>query len=247
MKKKLFSVLLVVSLCLISLISPAAALAETVDSAAVPSTMLTIRIGDKTYENVTNGSTIVGDFNLNDLEFWVESVNGNKLENVGSKSTAKDSQGRNPLEIASVPGDGRLAITLIYHAEDDPVVANQAYPFSVAGIVFSNSEDSVFVKPTVGTVSSLKASAISKGLKLTWKKKSSISGYEIQYSTKKSFASAKTVKVSKDKTSTTIKELKAGKKYYVRIRAYKYYTDELGQKVKAKGKWSKVVEKTTKK
>ena len=37
MKKKLLSVLLVVSLCLISLISPAAALAETVDSAAVPS------------------------------------------------------------------------------------------------------------------------------------------------------------------------------------------------------------------
>ncbi|MGN0714389.1 MAG: fibronectin type III domain-containing protein [Anaerovoracaceae bacterium] len=247
MKKKLFSVLLVVSLCLISLISPAAALAETVDSAAVPSTMLTIRIGDKIYENITNGSTIVGDFNLNDLEFWVESVDGNKLENVGSKSTAKDSQGRNPLEIASVPQEGRVAVTLIYHAEDDPVVANQAYPFSVAGIVFTNSADNVFVKPTVGTVSSLKASAISKGLKLTWKKKSSISGYEIQYSTKKSFASAKTVKVSKDKTSTTIKELKAGKKYYVRIRAYKYYTDELGQKVKAKGKWSKVVEKTTKK
>lgn len=113
--------------------------------------------------------------------------------------------------------------------------------------MFANSEDSVFVKPTVGTVSGLKASAISKGLKLTWKKKSSISGYEIQYSTNKNFTSAKTVKVSKSKTSYTLSKLKGDKKYYVRIRAYKTYTDELGQKVKANGKWSKSVEKTTKK
>ena len=177
----------------------------------------------------------------------MESVNGNKLENVGSKSTAKDSQGRNPLEIASIAQEGRVAVTLTYHAEDDPVVSNQAHPFAVAGIVFANSEDSVFVKPTVGTVSSLKASAISKGLKLTWKKKSSISGYEIQYSTNKNFTSAKTVKVSKSKTSYTLSKLKGDKKYYVRIRAYKTYTDELGQKVKTEGKWSKAVVKTTKK
>ena len=229
-------------MCLVCLFTPVPAFAETEDA-----TVLVIRIGDQIYENVTNGSSIIGDFDLNDLEFWVESVNGNKLENVGSKSTAKDSQGRNPLEIASVPGDGRVAVTLIYHAADDPVAANQAYGFSVAGIVFANSEGGLATVPKVGKVSGLKATAQSKALKLTWKKSSSISGYEIQYSTKKSFASAKTVKVSKDKTSTTIKELKAGKKYYVRIRAYKYYTDELGQKVKAKGKWSKAVEKTTKK
>ena len=247
MKKKFLSLLLAVCVCLISLVSPVPALAETADSAGEQTTMLTIRIGDKIYENVTNGTTIIGDFNLKDLEFWVESVNGNKLENVGSKSTAQDSQGRNPLEIAYVAKDGRVTLTLIYHAGDDPVASNQAHPFSVAGIVFANSEDSVFVKPTVGTVSGLKASAISKGLKLTWKKKSSISGYEIQYSTNKNFTSAKTVKVSKSKTSYTLSKLKGDKKYYVRIRAYKYYTDELGQKVKANGKWSKSVEKTTKK
>ena len=210
--------------------------------------MLTIRIGDKTYENVTNGTTIIGDFDVNDLEFWVESVNGNKLENVGSKSTAKDSQGRNPLEIASIPADGRVTVTLIYHAEDDPVVANQAYGFSVAGIVFANSADSLITKPTVGKVSGLKATAESKALKLTWKKSSSISGYEIQYSTSKNFASSKTVtvKVSKSKTSYTIKKLKGNQKYYVRIRAYKTYKDYLGETEKEYGKWSSV-SKTTKK
>ena len=135
MKKKLGSVILAFCMCLVSLFTPVPAFAETEDA-----TVLVIRIGDQIYENVTNGSSIIGDFDLNDLEFWVESVNGNKLENVGSKSTAKDSQGRNPLEIASVPGDGRVAVTLIYHAADDPVAANQAYGFSVAGIVFANSE-----------------------------------------------------------------------------------------------------------
>ena len=93
----------------------------------------------------------------------------------------------------------------------------------------------------------MKATAQSKAVKLTWKKNSSISGYEIQYSTSKNFVSAKTIKVSKSKTSYTIKKLKGSKKYYVRIRAYKNYTDELGQKVKAYGKWSNSVVKTTKK
>ena len=64
-------------------------------------------------------------------------------------------------------------------------------------------------------MSGLKATAQSKALKLTWKKNSSISGYEIQYSTSKNFASAKTFKISKSKTSYTIKKLKGSKKYYV--------------------------------
>ena len=169
-------------------------------------------------------------------------------KNVGSKSTAKDSQGRNPLEIASVPGDGRVAVTLIYHAVDDPVAANQAYGFSVAGITFANSKDGLVTIPTVGKVSSFKATAQSKALKLTWKK-ASVSGYEIQYSTSKSFAKSKTatIRVAKTKTAYTIKKLGGGQKYYVRIRAYKNYKDELGQTVKAYGKWSNAVSKTTKK
>lgn len=243
MKKKLGSILLAFCICVMSLFSTV-----TVFAGEEEKTVLTIRIGDQTYENVTNGSQIIGDFDLKDLEFWVESVNGNKLENVGSKSTAKDSQGRNPLEIASVPGDGRVAVTLTYHAEDDPVAANQAYAFSVAGITFSNSEGNTVKIPTVGKVSSVKATAQSKALKLTWKK-ASVSGYEICYSTSKSFAKSKikTVRVSGSKTGYTIKKLSGGTKYYVKVRAYKNYTDELGQKVKAYGKWSSVVSKTTRK
>lgn len=240
MKKTVRSLIIVLCVCIASLISPVTVFAEE------ETTLLTIRIGEKTYENVTNGTVIVGDFDLTDLDFWVVSVNGNELENVGSKSTAQDSMGRNPLEIASVVSDGRVTLTLIYHAEDDPVVANQAYGFCVAGIIFVNSEDSVLTKPTVGKITGLKATAQSKALKLTWKK-STVDGYEIQYSTSKNFSAKKTVKVSKSKTGYTIKSLKGNKKYYVRIRGYKTYKDELGETCKVYGNWSTVISKTTKK
>ena len=77
--------------------------------------------------------------------------------------------------------------------------------------MFANSAENLTKKPTVGKVSGLKAVAQSKALKLTWKKSSSISGYEIQYSISKNFTSVKTVKVSKSKTGYTIKKLKGSK------------------------------------
>ena len=49
-----------------------------------------------------------------------------------------------------------------------------------------------------------------------------ITGYQIQYSQKESFSGKKTVKIAKARTlKTTIRKLKAGKTYYVRIRTYK--------------------------
>lgn len=62
----------------------------------------------------------------------------------------------------------------------------------------------------------------SKKMKVSWKKSSGVNGYEIQYSLKKNFKKAVTVKVKKaSKTSKVISNLKAGKRYYVRVRAYK--------------------------
>ncbi|MCR5343569.1 MAG: fibronectin type III domain-containing protein [Butyrivibrio sp.] len=64
-----------------------------------------------------------------------------------------------------------------------------------------------------------------KAITVSWKKQSKggIKGYEIQYSTNKKFEeNVKTVKIGKVKTTKkTIKKLKSGKKYYVRIRTYK--------------------------
>lgn len=93
---------------------------------------------------------------------------------------------------------------------------------SFKGIYGSYEELYFTVKPKKVTVS--KISAINDGFKLKWKAGTAetVTGYQIQYSLKSSFASAKTVTVKKAKSATkTVKKLKSGKKYYVRIRAYK--------------------------
>lgn len=77
------------------------------------------------------------------------------------------------------------------------------------------------INPKSTTISSITAK--SKGFKVKWKKNTTqTTGYQIQYSTNSKFKGAKTVTVSKNKTTyKTISKLKAKKKYYVRIRTYK--------------------------
>ncbi|MCD8018267.1 MAG: fibronectin type III domain-containing protein [Clostridiales bacterium] len=66
-------------------------------------------------------------------------------------------------------------------------------------------------------------SSKSKKITVAWKKKSGVSGYQIQYSTNKNFTSnIKTKKVAgTSKKRYTRSGLKSGKTYYVRIRTYK--------------------------
>ena len=67
-------------------------------------------------------------------------------------------------------------------------------------------------------------SAKDNGFTVKWKKKTKITGYQIQYSTSSKFSkkSTKTVKIKKAKTtSKKINDLKSLKKYYVRVRTYK--------------------------
>ena len=71
----------------------------------------------------------------------------------------------------------------------------------------------------------VKLSAVTLGsrqLTVQWKKGKNITGYQVQYSLKKTFASAKTVTIKKAATvKTVLKKLQAKKTYYVRIRTYK--------------------------
>lgn len=71
------------------------------------------------------------------------------------------------------------------------------------------------------TASKVKVAAKKKAAKVSWKKLTGISGYQITYSTKKSMSGAKTVKCSKKSTAKTLKGLKSGKTYYVYVRPYK--------------------------
>ncbi len=101
----------------------------------------------------------------------------------------------------------------------------------------------ITVNPKKASLVKSKLKPAKKSLKVGWKKDAKADGYQIQCCLKKNFKSGvKKVTVKKAKTtSATIKKLKKGKKYYVRVRAYK--------KVKVNGKtktlngaWSKVIQ-----
>ncbi len=71
-------------------------------------------------------------------------------------------------------------------------------------------------------VSGLKVKAGAGKLTVTWKKASGVNGYQLQYGTRKSLSGGTRITVAKPKAvSRTIRSLKSGVKYYVRVRSYK--------------------------
>ena len=100
---------------------------------------------------------------------------------------------------------------------------------SIASLV----DFSAFAASKLPATSITSLSAKDNGFTVKWKKKTNITGYQIQYSANSKFKKGnKTIKIKKVKTlSKKITGLKPSKKYYVRIRTYK------GKKY---SKWSKV-------
>lgn len=94
---------------------------------------------------------------------------------------------------------------------------------------YTNKSDTTATKPAVKPVKKVtvkkqtaKVKAGKKKLTVTWKKDNNVSGYQIKIATKKNFKGAKTYTVKSYKTyKKVIKKLKAKKKYFVKVRAYK--------------------------
>ena len=99
---------------------------------------------------------------------------------------------------------------------------------SIASLV----DFSAFAASKLPATSITSLSAKDNGSTAKWKKKTKITGYQIQYSTNSKFKKGnKSIKIKSAKTvSKKITKLKVAKKYYVRIRTYK------GKKY---SKWSK--------
>ena len=99
----------------------------------------------------------------------------------------------------------------------------------------------IVAKPKSASIKKVKA--VKKAVSVEWKKVSGVKGYQVQVATDKKFKkNKKTVTIKKQKTTkTTVKKLKAKKKYYVRIRTYKTVN---GKKVYSS--WSKVKSVKTK-
>jgi len=103
------------------------------------------------------------------------------------------------------------------------------------------------IKPKATRISSLKAG--SKKFTVKWKKQATqTTGYQVQVATNKKFKkNKKTVTIKKQKTTkTTVKKLKAKKKYYVRVRTYKTVKIN-GKSIRIYSGWSKAKTVTTKK
>lgn len=85
---------------------------------------------------------------------------------------------------------------------------------------YNFSIDYVVNTPDTPKIKSAKNSG-KKKMTVKWNKVTDIDGYEIQYSTSKTFKSSVTKKtVSASKTSASYSKLKKGKTYYVRMRSY---------------------------
>ena len=103
------------------------------------------------------------------------------------------------------------------------------------------------IKPKATSISSLKAG--SKKFTVKWKKQATqTTGYQVQVATNKKFKkNKKTVTIKKQKTTkTTVKKLKAKKKYYVRVCTYKTVKIN-GKSIRIYSGWSKAKAVTTKK
>lgn len=108
----------------------------------------------------------------------------------------------------SIKGCGKAVITVT-------AAGNDSYKPAVKTVT-------VTITPKKATLSSVKSTA-KKTITVKWKRDAKADGYQVQYSTSSKFKGAKTVDIKKNRTtSTKIKKgLKAGKKYYVRVCAYK--------------------------
>ncbi|MCD7888086.1 MAG: fibronectin type III domain-containing protein, partial [Clostridiales bacterium] len=94
------------------------------------------------------------------------------------------------------------------------------YAYSGSTKSYASSTKTIYYVSAV-SISSLKNSS-TKTMTVKWGKNSKATGYQIQYSTSSGFSNSKTVTVSgASKVSKTISSLTKGKKYYVRVRAYK--------------------------
>ena len=117
-----------------------------------------------------------------------------------------------------------------------------AYGKDGDGNTYKSSSVSVKGITRPSTVNNVRLTSSSRAITVKWNKKSG-SGYQIRYSTSSSFSSYKSVTVKgPDVNSKKLTNLTKGKKYYVKVRAYKSAT---GANT-AYGNWSTVKNITVK-
>ncbi|MGN1124059.1 MAG: CAP domain-containing protein [Eubacterium sp.] len=123
----------------------------------------------------------------------------------------------------------------------------KAVSYNGVRYLLNSSDEYVSADAKKPTVKKLKRGK--KAFTVTYSKVSGVTGYEVQYSTSKKFTKKATKKVAykgNSKFTKTVKKLKDGKKYYVRVRTFT--TKKVnGKTVKLYSSWSSAKTVTTKK
>ena len=115
---------------------------------------------------------------------------------------------------------------------------DKIYQSANATVVFEISPSQV--KWTKKTITDLKKN-VQRKTRIAWNKAKGATKYEIEYSADSKFKNSKTIKVSDSKNSTSLKNLKAGRTYYVRIRALTEIKDARGNQKTLEGPWSTIL------
>ncbi len=148
----------------------------------------------------------------------VNKVYGEKAFNLGAKSSGKTklTYKSSNTKVVTVDKNGKVTIKGCGQATIT-IKASETEKYKAA-----EKKITVKVAPKKAVVSKVESSK-KNTLKVTWKKDSQATGYEIQYSTSKTFKSGvKTKSFTKNSTvTTTVSKLTAKKTYYVRVRSYK--------------------------
>ena len=179
---------------------------------------ITVKASAKNYKDATASVNVtVIKKVLNVTKTSVTKTEGNKAFSLGVKTNVKatvtyKTSNKNVATVdkkgkVTVKGPGRAVITVTGKA---------------SGRATETVKITVTVKPSAKL--SAKATALKgKKVQVTWKRNKKATGYQIVVATDKSFKNVvKTVNIKKNKTvKTSVKGLKKGKKYYVRVRSYK--------------------------
>ena len=163
----------------------------------------------------------------------VSAIEGQKLSEIKLENPEGNTPGKflwvNPDDSVGEAGEKAKTFAAVFVPED----VDTYYPVivEISVLVSAKTPEPVAAPAQVKGVKLVKGK---KSFTVKWKKVSGADGYIIQFSLKKNMKKAKTVKVKNGAVvKKSVKKLKAGKKYYVKVRAYK----NDGNKI-IKGKWS---------
>jgi hypothetical protein len=155
---------------------------------------------------------------------YVKNVNSSPFK-LSTKANGTIMYKSSNTKVAVVASDGTVKVIGIGTAYITISASSDVYAYATKRV-------KVKVVPATVKLTTI-ASNAKKALSVKWEKMTGISGFKIQYSETKDFKNVKTSYVGSLRHSKTRSDLSAGKKYYVRVCAYK----KIG-KTSYYGEWS---------